>query len=163
VTPISAIVDEEPTSGQPSPVFDRAQVLMIIALIHQGFTTQTFIKVVLFNARDHGRSAGTKQLKFTKNRSISCINLRREVAGFRRYDFKSYTTNRAVKIVYRISDAVHTLIYTSVHLINFFLQQARVHEIQTNPATYCNDPDGKNYLLKLRGCALFKIAVGERP
>jgi len=36
-------------------------------------------KVILFNARDHGRLAGTKQRKFTENRSKNRKNSRRKV------------------------------------------------------------------------------------
>jgi len=42
-------------------------------------TIKTFIKILLFNGRDPGRSAGTKQRKFTENRSKTGINSQREV------------------------------------------------------------------------------------
>jgi len=40
-----------------------------IALLHDDITIKTFIKILLFNARDHGHLAGTKQCKFTENSS----------------------------------------------------------------------------------------------
>jgi len=51
----------------------------IIALLYDDVTIKTFIKILLFNARDHGRLAGTKQRKFTENRSKTSINPRREL------------------------------------------------------------------------------------
>jgi len=50
-----------------------------IALLYYNVTIKTSIKILLFNARDHGRSAGTKQLKLTENRSKHRINLRKVV------------------------------------------------------------------------------------
>jgi len=50
-----------------------------IALLHDDVTIKTFIKILLFNARDHGRLAGTKQRKLAENRSKTGINSRREV------------------------------------------------------------------------------------
>jgi len=45
-----------------------------------GVTIKTFVKILLCNARDYGRLAGTKQRKFTaENRSKNRINSRREV------------------------------------------------------------------------------------
>jgi len=49
--------------------------------MHYDVTTKTFIKILLFNARDHGHMEGTKQHKFTENHFKSCINSRREVSG----------------------------------------------------------------------------------
>jgi len=37
---------------------------LIIALLHYDVTIKIFIKILLFNARDHGRLAVTKQRKF---------------------------------------------------------------------------------------------------
>jgi len=52
----------------------------LIAILHYEVAIKTFIKVLLFDARDHGRLAGTKQRKtVTENRSKSRINSRREV------------------------------------------------------------------------------------
>jgi len=57
----------------------RAFVPNSIALLHDDVTIKTFIKNLLFNARDHGRSTGTKQRKFTESRSKTGKNSRREV------------------------------------------------------------------------------------
>jgi len=54
-------------------------VLIVIALLHDDVTIKTFIKILLFNAKDHGRLTGTKQRKFTENRPKTGINSRREV------------------------------------------------------------------------------------
>jgi len=54
-------------------------MLFAIALLHDDVTIKTFIKILLFNAKDHGCLAGTKQHKFTKNRSKTSINSQREV------------------------------------------------------------------------------------
>jgi len=40
---------------------------------------ETFIKILLFNARDHGRLAGTKQGKFNENCFKNRIDSQREV------------------------------------------------------------------------------------
>jgi len=50
-----------------------------IALLHYDVTIKTFIKILLFNERHHGRLVGTKERKFTENRSKNRINSRREV------------------------------------------------------------------------------------
>jgi len=50
-----------------------------IALSHNDVTIKTFIKILLFNARDRGRLAGTKQCKFTENHSKNQIYSQREV------------------------------------------------------------------------------------
>jgi len=55
------------------------QTPLIIALLHDDVGIKTFIKILLFNARDHGRLAGTKQHKFTENRSKTGIKSQREV------------------------------------------------------------------------------------
>jgi len=39
---------------------------LLIVLLHDDVTIKTFIKILLFNARDHVRLLGTKQRKFTK-------------------------------------------------------------------------------------------------
>jgi len=41
---------------------------LLIALLHDDVTIKTFIKILLFDTRDHGRLEGTKQRKFTENR-----------------------------------------------------------------------------------------------
>jgi len=45
-----------------------------IALLHYDVTIKPFIKILLFNARNHGRLEATKQRKFTENRSKNRIN-----------------------------------------------------------------------------------------
>jgi len=54
-------------------------MMVTIALLHDDVTIKIFIKILLLNARDHGCLAGTKQCKFTENRSKNCINSQREV------------------------------------------------------------------------------------
>jgi len=41
-----------------------------IALLHYDVTIKTFIKILLFNARDYSRLAGTKQRKFTVSKTV---------------------------------------------------------------------------------------------
>jgi len=53
--------------------------MVLIAISHYDITIKTFIKILLFNTRDHGRLEGTKQCKFTENRSKNSINSRRQV------------------------------------------------------------------------------------
>jgi len=50
-----------------------------IALLHHDVTIKTFIKFLLFNTRDHGRLAGTKECKFTEDCFKNHINSQREV------------------------------------------------------------------------------------
>jgi len=45
-----------------------------IIVFHDDVTIKTVIKILLFNARDRGRLAGTKQRKFTENRTLAHIN-----------------------------------------------------------------------------------------
>jgi len=40
---------------------------VLIAILHDDFTIKTSLKILLFNARDNVRMAGTKQRKFTEN------------------------------------------------------------------------------------------------
>jgi len=54
-------------------------IILVIALLHDDVNIKTFIKILLFNARDHGRLVWTKQHKFTKNCSKTGINSQREV------------------------------------------------------------------------------------
>jgi len=67
------------------------QLLAIrITLSHYDITIKTFIKILLCNARDHDQLEGTKQHKFTENRSKNRINSRREVEEFP--NFQLFTT-----------------------------------------------------------------------
>jgi len=60
-------------------VFNQIHIWILAAIVlsHIDITTKTFIKIPLFNARDHGRLEGTKQRKFTGNRFKSRINSRK--------------------------------------------------------------------------------------
>jgi len=58
-------------------IFPYGPPTLSIALLHDDVTINTFIKIILLNARDHGRLEGTKR-KFTENRSETSINSRRE-------------------------------------------------------------------------------------
>jgi len=79
--------DWEPISDNPERRDSCSKKLLLlagyfgraIAPSHHDVTINTFIKILLFNARDHGRLVGTKQRKFTENRSKNCINSRREM------------------------------------------------------------------------------------
>jgi len=70
------------------PVLNMSKIIMkmrkkvkasIIALLRDDVTIKTFIKILLFNTRDYGHLAETKQRKFPENPSKTGINSRREV------------------------------------------------------------------------------------
>jgi len=51
----------------------------IIALWQNDITIKTFIKILLFNTRDHGHLEGTKQRKYTENHTKNHIKSQREM------------------------------------------------------------------------------------